>query len=90
MNHLPHLELFWKKVGKIKEHNLALKEEKSVLEKENEKLQNMIRHYCSQQSYARAIDSLKIPLKATVKEVPVQEASHMDQLRRKMNERPFY
>lgn len=82
---MPQLELFWKKVGKVKEQNLALQEEKKVLEKENQKLQNMIRDYCNQQSYARAINSLKIPMKPTVAMVPVQEASHMDQLKRKIN-----
>lgn len=76
------MELFWKKVGMVKGQNLSLIEEKSVLEKENKQLQNMIRDYCNQQSYARAIGTLKIPLKPTVQEIPVQEAAHMGQLLR--------
>lgn len=64
----------------VKVQNLNLAEEKATLEKENQKLQNMIRQYCNQQAHGRVIDSLRIPNKPTVVRVPTQEAAHMKQL----------
>lgn len=78
---LPQLELFWLKVGMVRTHNFELTEEKKTLMEENECRRNMIRKYCSVQKYNSIINSLRIsPFPTAV--IPVQEASHMKQIKR--------
>lgn len=75
------MELFWDKVSVTASKNVALMEEKAVLEKENSQLRDLIRRYCNQEAYNKSIYSLNISNAPTVI-IPVQEASHMLQLKK--------
>lgn len=55
-------------------------EEKTMLEKENTQLRDLIRRYCDQNAYNNAIYSLRFSTAPTCT-IPVQEASHMIQLK---------
>ena len=76
MGHLSQMELFWSKVSLASAQNLALTEEKHTLEKENEKLKNMIRQYCHHQAYNSVITSLNLSPYPSLT-LPAQETSHM-------------
>lgn len=79
---ISQMDLFWYKVSIATSNNLALKEERKHLTKENENLRKLIRRVCHINTYNTMINSLKIsPYKTAT--LPVQEASHMFQFKKK-------
>lgn len=75
------MESFWIKVASVNKQNLELEAEKKLLEKENQRLRENIKRFCTQDKYERCIRSLKISLRPTTV-VPIQEAAHMKQLKK--------
>lgn len=74
------MESFWSNVSAVSAQNMELAAEKRSLELENQRLRETIKRYCNQESYKRAIETLKISKKPTVV-LPTQEAAHMVQLK---------
>jgi hypothetical protein len=74
------MEKFYYRMAKIKIQNLELLEEKRRFTMENQRLQNLIRHYCHQQKYNMNIQALQLSSRSVIK-TPIQEASHLSQLK---------
>lgn len=73
---ISQMDLFWYKVSMATSNNLALREERKHLTKENESLRDLIRRYCHINTYNMMINTLQIS-PYTTSTLPVQEASHM-------------
>lgn len=70
------LDYFWIRVNNVAKQNAELEEEKRYLTAENQRLQELIRRYCRQETYAKSISTLGLCSRKTAIVVR-QEASHM-------------